>query len=130
MRLSVGLATLLLALSLSAGRAEDGERLFALHCAACHGTDARGDGTVGHALGTDPADLTRLAARNSGVFPRAQAARKIDGRDPLTAHGGEMPVYGWFFEGPEVRLSTENGESVLTTAPIAAIILWLESVQQ
>ncbi len=35
----------------------DGERLFAVHCASCHGVQGRGDGPAGTAATTRPADL-------------------------------------------------------------------------
>jgi len=72
-----------------------GSDLFATHCASCHGTDARGDGPAASALRIPPTDLTRLAARNAGVFPESSTAMSIDGRFDLPAHGSrEMPVWG------------------------------------
>jgi mono/diheme cytochrome c family protein len=130
MRLLVCLTLLILPQGGTAGSLDKGERLFALHCAACHGSDARGGGTLGGSLEADPADLTRLATRNGGVFPRVDAVRKIDGRSPIAGHGGEMPVYGWFFDGPETQMPAQSGETIITTEAISRIILWLESVQE
>jgi putative copper resistance protein D len=36
----------------------DGESLFEMHCASCHGPQGRGDGPAGGSLKTKPADLT------------------------------------------------------------------------
>ncbi len=130
MRLLFCVTLAILPLGLAAGSPDEGKRLFALHCAACHGSDARGEGTVGGALEANPADLTRLAERNGGRFPRSDAVRKIDGRNPVDGHGGEMPVYGWFFEGPETRIPSDSGEMIVTTEAISQIILWLETVQR
>ena len=56
---------------------------------------ADGRGPVAPVLREPPPDLTRIAARRGGVFPEAQLARIIDGRDPIVSHGSrEMPVWG------------------------------------
>ena len=107
-----------------------GERLFQLHCAACHGEKADGTGSIGAALGNDPSNLTLLAQRNANVFPVLDVVSKIDGRTPLPAHGGAMPVYGWFFEGPQTSLTTPRGTTVITTEDIAALVAWLASLQR
>jgi mono/diheme cytochrome c family protein len=119
-------------LSVSAGAetTTPGEVLFHLHCAACHGKDARGSGTVGAAIKEDPADLTALSQRHGGAYPVQYIVRKIDGRAPLEAHGRGMPVYGWFFEGPPTTLTDKNGEAVETTEAIAHIVFWLERIQR
>lgn len=110
--------------------AGEGAKLFALHCAACHGRDAEGAGPMSEALTQTPPDLTGLSARNGDRFPAETVASQIDGRAATIAHGGPMPIYGWFFEGPEVRLDLQDGASMQTTAPIAAIIEWLEDRQK
>ena len=46
------------------GRALPGAALYRQHCAACHGDSGRGDGLVGQALRTPPADLTTLARQH------------------------------------------------------------------
>lgn len=72
------------------GRAE-----FLRSCASCHGTSGRGDGPVAKSLSTPPADLTRLAEANNGVFPIARVYEVIDGRIERLVHGTrDMPVWG------------------------------------
>lgn len=72
-----------------------GAELYLRHCAACHGSDARGDGPAADALTKPPADLTRIAARRGGAFPAAEIAGTIDGRLSSPAHGTrEMPIWG------------------------------------
>jgi hypothetical protein len=115
---------------LSAQSQEEGKKLFGLHCAACHGSDATGKGAVASALSEPPVDLTILARRNGGVFPATEVVRKIDGRTPLQEHGVDMPVYGWFFEGSTGSFATPDGLQVETTEAIAAIILWLNAIQR
>ena len=76
-----------------------GAVLYARHCAACHGTEGRGDGPVAPALRRPPNDLTLLARENGGRFDTAHVATVIDGRSPVVEHGTrEMPVWGVVFE--------------------------------
>jgi len=50
---------------------------FATYCAVCHGDCGKGDGALASTLDRRPADQTRLAARNYGVFPASNAIPKI-----------------------------------------------------
>jgi len=78
----------------AAAEHEEGERLYLRACASCHGLDARGGGPVAPALRVPPPDLTTLAARHGGTFPRAYVADVVAGRVELAAHGTrEMPVW-------------------------------------
>jgi mono/diheme cytochrome c family protein len=102
-----------------------GAALFATHCATCHGREGRGGGIMTGELRHTPPDLTRVARRNGGVFPRARVLRIIDGRD-VTAHGDrDMPVWGDAFS------RTRQG---LTEAEIKArldsIVQYLEAIQE
>lgn len=88
--------------------AEGGRIVFRTICATCHGGDARGGGPLADDLGVPPPDLTRLAARNGGVFPAEWVAARIDGRDYVETHGpSEMPVWGeglaWAVKDPGLR---------------------------
>lgn len=79
-----------------------GSDLYKFYCASCHGTDGRGGGPVAQTLRSDTPDLTKLALRNGGVFPRARVEAIIEGRadPPLPVHGTrEMPVWGPIFRG-------------------------------
>lgn len=77
----------------------DGAALYKAYCAVCHGADARGTGPMAAALKVAPADLTRIAARNRGVYPTARVERIISGEASLpTGHGtSAMPVWGPIF---------------------------------
>ena len=57
------------------------------YCSPCHGRDGTGHGPVAAALKTAPTDLTQLASKNKGVFPRARV------RDYIT-NGAEIPAHG------------------------------------
>jgi mono/diheme cytochrome c family protein len=106
---------------------EVGAELFATHCASCHGTDARGDGPAASALRTPPTDLTRIAARNGGVFPESSTARLIDGRFDLPAHGSrEMPICGARLADRIPDMAT--GDEV-ARGRIASLVEYLKSLQ-
>ena len=73
-----------------------GESQYMQRCATCHGVDAKGNGPLAAELITSPADLTRLAKRNGGIFPENAVNEKIDGRRQVEAHGPrDMPVWGY-----------------------------------
>jgi mono/diheme cytochrome c family protein len=76
-----------------------GRDSFSFYCAPCHGASGRGDGPVAAALKAVPPDLTQLAARAGGTYPRAQMEAFITGGGrPIPAHGsGSMPVWGPIF---------------------------------
>ncbi|PWE30482.1 cytochrome C [Maritimibacter sp. 55A14] len=129
--LALTLAALGLAGSAAAQDAAEGRLLFTAHCVACHGPQARGTGPMAEILAIPTPDLTGLKARNGGEFPVWRVVSRIDGRDPLLAHGGEMPIFGGFFErDEEVSLKTAGGQPVMTSRPIADIVAFLESVQE
>jgi mono/diheme cytochrome c family protein len=107
-----------------------GADLYIRYCAACHGMGARGDGEMAAILTVLPSDLTQLSADNGGVFPAARVAWQIDGRDPMLAHGGVMPLYGDFFEGQDTAVRIENGQTMLTSRPVADLLAFLEAIQE
>jgi mono/diheme cytochrome c family protein len=77
---------------------EEGRRIYLRACASCHGEDARGLGAVAPALNTPPPDLTTLAARHGGEFPRAYVVEVITGERDIRAHGTrDMPVWSLRF---------------------------------
>ena len=127
--LSVMATVLAFALPASAQDAETGAALFYDYCSACHGVDARGEGPLAELLKIQPPDLTRLSERAGGTFPTLSVVTRIDGRNPLLAHGGEMPVFGRHFEGDDTPMKTQAGQPILTSRPIVDLVTWLESVQ-
>ncbi|WP_288942068.1 cytochrome c [uncultured Roseovarius sp.] len=129
------LSVLSLAVALSAsaasadGDAATGEALYYRYCAACHGAEATGHGPMRAVLTVQPSDLTALSAGNDGVFPMERVVKRIDGRDPLVAHGSQMPVYGDFFDGDGASLRTESGQPVITSTPVADLVAYLQNLQ-
>ena len=128
----LGLALLTLMAGSAAAAAENGrgERLFADHCAVCHGVEARGDGPMAAVLSLAPADLTMLSASNDGVFPADRVVRRIDGTTEVLAHGGPMPVFGMLLEGPSDVVLATDGSEIIAAESIVEITKWLQEIQE
>jgi mono/diheme cytochrome c family protein len=104
-----------------------GRTLFESHCALCHGEDAKGDGVFAPDLMTQPADLSRIAARRGGEFPAEDVARFIDGRIPVEAHrSAEMPVWGNVISLEFVDAGTREE---VTRGKLSALVAYLRSIQ-
>lgn len=105
------------------------------NCASCHGASGKGDGPLRSFLVQPPSDLTTIAQRNGGTFPREWMGEVIDGR--WSGDGGphgsrEMPVWGQEFKA---RAMTRPGDSAQTAEwsarhRIESLLKYLETVQQ
>ncbi len=124
------LAACLLAAPAIAQDATEGAALYFDYCSACHGEDATGGGPMTEVLTVQPTNLTQLALGNVGVFPTADVVFRIDGRDPLAAHGGPMPIFGDLFDGDTVALKTAAGQPILTSQAIGDLVAFLETIQE
>jgi hypothetical protein len=95
------------------------------YCSPCHGRDGTGHGPVSAALKTPPPDLTELAAKNKGVFPRARVRDYItNGAADIPAHGSRvMPVWG-----PTFRALDSSDRSVAVR--IANVVEYLATLQK
>jgi Cytochrome c. len=106
-----------------------GAELYARLCASCHGHGGQGDGPVAATLSVPVPDLTRLAWRDGGEFPREDVRRAIDGRQEYRAHGSrEMPVWGIRF----LNLSSTHPERERAKVEqmIDRLVEYLEEVQR
>jgi mono/diheme cytochrome c family protein len=102
-----------------------GAAIFRTACAACHGTDAKGEGPVADRLRVRPPDLTLLARRNGGSYPDDKVYRIIDGRRPVKDHGGpDLPIWGDAFRSYSDRYSEEEVKE-----KIRAVVAYLKSIQ-
>jgi mono/diheme cytochrome c family protein len=129
-RLTLTCLAALLATPALAQDPDRGEALYRTHCATCHGIDATGGGPMAGVLTLQPTDLTALAAGEGGIFPLERVVKRIDGRDPLVAHGSPMPVYGDFFEGGRgVAMKAPSGQPIMTSQPVADLVAWLRQIQ-
>ena len=101
-----------------------GPDLFRAHCAACHGSDAKGTGPLASGLKTKVADLTVLTKHNGGQFPSARVRKTITGDDVLASHGSrEMPIWGPIFH--QIESDQDFGNVRLQN-----LVRYLESIQQ
>ncbi len=103
----------------------DGEQLYRSYCAACHGADGKGNGPAAPALKSAPPDLTAIAKRHDGTFPRDRVASYVENGDPsVPAHGSkDMPVWGPNF----VALAPGSYRPI--NERIEAVVSYLESLQ-
>lgn len=115
-------------------QARTGEQEFMEYCAQCHGTDATGNGPVAAELRHKPANLTLLAKKHRGIFPRKAVHDFIVGTKSMASHGTrEMPVWGYAFlfrqgamGGPFVPISTPDE----VDARIDRLVAYIRSIQQ
>ncbi len=106
--------------------AQEGERLFADNCTACH--DYRGTGSPQLIGGQAAPDLTRISARNGGEFPVAQVLSQIDGYGRGKVSTEVMPEFGLLLQGELVPIEVD-GTLTPTPRPLAALLAYLESIQ-
>jgi mono/diheme cytochrome c family protein len=107
-----------------------GQADYERYCASCHGLEGTGHGPMRAVLTLAPTDLSALSAVNGGTFPLERVVKRIDGRDPLVAHGSPMPVYGTLFDyGKSVTLEMPSGEKIMTTQPVADLVAYIKGLQ-
>jgi mono/diheme cytochrome c family protein len=107
----------------------DGRTAYMENCASCHGADATGGGSAARWLTVAPPDLTTIASRNGGGFPRDQVMSTIDGLDRGTHFSAAMPEFGAGDLGETVIVEDEG---LGTPVPMKLLVLteYLESIQQ
>lgn len=108
----------------------EGARVYAQNCAACHGDAGQGNGALGAGLSPKPADLTRISARSGGAFPVSAVLSKIDGYSADPQARAAMPEFGSMLQGPLVPVDTEDGRMTPTPRPLAALLAYLQIIQQ
>ena len=106
-----------------------GEELFWMHCAACHGIEARGDGALARAMKVPPPDLTTLAADNAGTFPTTRVILRIHGTDPTLDLNPDMPTYGPFFAVDDTPTKAETGQPIMSSSPVIDLVAYLRTLQ-
>jgi mono/diheme cytochrome c family protein len=73
----------------------EGADTYASYCAVCHGKSGKGDGPAAPALKAPLSDLTTIAQRHNGAFPRKDVEETITGVHRPVAHGTvDMPMWG------------------------------------
>ena len=103
----------------------EGEGVYLDNCAACHGVRGQGGLLVG---GQDAPDLTRIAARRGGEFPRAEILSRIDGYGRGHDTSEVMPQFGAMLTGPAIPMEVDG---VMTPTPrsLVALVTYLEDAQ-
>jgi mono/diheme cytochrome c family protein len=111
---------------------ELGRRDYLNYCAACHGPEARGDGTLGEFLTLAVPDLATLAKRNSGKFPEERVTEVIDGRAEVKVHGmRDMPVWGDWFDAEAISPDTDRETRELVVRDrIQSLVGYIASIQE
>ncbi|WP_342078519.1 c-type cytochrome [Yoonia sp. SS1-5] len=107
----------------------DGRTAFAADCAGCHGNDAMGGGPLARDLTTAPPDLTTIAARNGGVFPRNAVMSTIDGLNRGAHFSAAMPEFGAGDMGDTVIVE-QDGIGTPVPARLLALTEYLEDIQR
>ncbi len=105
-----------------------GVRLYQVFCSSCHGLTGLGDGPIEPLIRGGVPDLTQIATRRGGAFPRAEVGEIIDGRMALLAHGtSQMPVWGFEFHE---SAGTDREERARVDAMISRLVDYLASIQR
>lgn len=115
-------ASVALAQSPSGANLSEGSASYRMYCASCHGPSAKGDGPIASSLRKAPPDLTQMAIRANGSFSVDDVSRIVDGRKPVSGHGGpDMPVWGDAFE--------KSSDRTPVAQKVRDLVLYLESIQ-
>jgi mono/diheme cytochrome c family protein len=102
-----------------------GQGLYASYCAVCHGADGKGGGPFAPQLKVPPPDLTQIANKNGGAFPKMHVSEMIDGEFQKPAHGSsDMPIWGPIFR------SVARGHNDSAQRRINRLVKYLESLQE
>ena len=112
--------------------AAKGRVTFQRYCANCHGKLGAGDGNIADLLKVPPADLTKIADRNDGVFPAEEVEKYVDGREEVKAHGPrDMPIWGEVFKHPLTERSSLGDEAAEERAHrmVRELIAFLQIIQ-
>ncbi|WP_323784879.1 cytochrome c [Thalassovita sp.] len=107
----------------------NGQDLFSAYCVMCHGSAGRGDGKLAGDLDIPPADLSLLADRNGGVFPRDLVMETVYGY-PGKFQKAAMPEFGPLLSGPTRVLRSQSGALIETPQALIALTDYVESLQQ
>ena len=106
---------------------DEGREIFEENCAVCHGNSGMGNGPWAGSYNPAPADLTALKV--DGVFSRTRVLSVIDGYDRTGLPGHEMPEFGLLLQGDTVPVDVGDGVMTPTPRPLAALLFYIESIQ-
>ena len=106
-----------------------GRAAFLESCAACHGEDGTGNGPLAAGLDPRPSDLTTIAARNGGTFPRDRVMSTIDGFARGAHFSPAMPEFGETDLGQTVIVEETPGIGTPIPERLLALADYLEGIQ-
>lgn len=129
MKLAAPLALILTTACVAELEVPNGKAMFAQDCAGCHGADAKGAGPVAQDMGLLTPDLTQLAARNGGTFPREAVMATIDGLNRPPHFAAAMPEFGAGDLGEAVIVESTPGIGTPTPVGLIALADYLERIQ-
>ena len=133
MRFMLLIPALALTACVETNEGPSGAEDFATFCSACHGAGGTGDGDAAATLDRKPADLTRLSARNGGVFPGTRVMAKIwgyTGVQPGNRDGASpMPQFGPLLQGDLVPYDGGDGIATPTPVRLVGIAEYLKTLQ-
>jgi mono/diheme cytochrome c family protein len=105
--------------------ASSGQEMYLQYCAACHGTEGRGNGPAVKGLKVHPTNLSMLAAMNGGKFPSSTVVTVLRYGAEYPGHASkEMPVWGPVFRS--MNASNPTGEELQR---ISNITRYLDTLQ-
>ena len=129
-RALVGVAAFAAAGVMAQQRVDLGKREYDNNCAACHGSNGKGNGPYVELLRKSPPDLTAMAIRNGGVFPMARAYEVIEGAG--VGHGTrDMPVWGQDYStrAADYYMDVPYSPEVYVRTRILALVEYLNRLQ-
>ena len=121
---------LMLAACVTETEIPDGRTAFIQDCVACHGTDAKGSGSLALGVGIIAPDLTQISTRNGGTFPRQKVMAIIDGLNRDTHFSNAMPEFGAGDLGEAVIVEGEDGLGPPTPVRLTALADYLDRIQK
>lgn len=106
----------------------EGADLYQSYCAICHGEKADGKSNMAASLGARPLDLTEIAKRRGGDFPKKSIAKIISGAENVPGHfTGNDAMPAWW-DAIKKGEGLENSNEV--KAKIGHIVDYLETIQK
>ena len=101
-----------------------GAAMYKNYCAACHGSEGKGDGPAAEFLKVWPPDLGMLAQRNQGQYPAEHVVTTLRLGTGSQAHGTtDMPLWGELFR-------TVDANQSLGEVRIKNLTNFIESLQR
>jgi hypothetical protein len=111
-------------------RVHFGAQGYRLFCAGCHGHDGTGNSDVSTAFGRPLSDLTTIARRNGGVFPRETVLDAITGRGAKGHRELALQPWDEMFADEFERIAEEVVADEMVARRIDHLLAYLESIQR